>query len=77
MAGLREAGVNANREFLDMHNSPQGSEKRRWRGRRRNRKVGGRERGKENEQYVLGSVSVYSEEVIRELSLVPVRHHSR
>lgn len=36
-----------------------------------------RERGKENEQYVLGSVSVYSEEVIRELSLVPVRHHSR
>lgn len=49
-------------------------------GRKRNRKVGEREGergGEENEQYVLGSVSVYSEEVIRELSLVPVRHHSR
>lgn len=42
---------------------------------------GGNERGRkekeENEHCVSGSVSVYSEEVIRELSLVPVRHHSR
>lgn len=37
---------------------------------------GGKEK-EENEQCVSGSVSVYSEEVIRELSLVPVRHHSR
>lgn len=37
----------------------------------------GRKEKEENEQCVSGSVSVYSEEVIRELSLVPVRHHSR
>ena len=43
---------------------------------RQGRKEGGR-RKRENEQCVSGSVSVYSEEVIRELSLVPVRHHSR
>lgn len=36
-----------------------------------------REEKEENEQCVSGSVSVYSEEVIRELSLVPVRQHSR
>lgn len=51
--------------------------------REQQRGEGGKERGRkekeENEQCVSGSVSVsvYSEEVIRELSLVPVRHHSR
>lgn len=55
-----------------------------WVSEREERREGrglGRERGRkekeENEQCVSGSVSVYSEEVIRELSLVPVRHHSR
>lgn len=53
----------------------------RERVRRERERERGRERGRkekeENEQCVSGSVSVYSEEVIRELSLVPVRHHSR
>lgn len=57
------------------------SEGEREREERREGRGLGRKRGRkekeENEQCVSGSVSVYSEEVIRELSLVPVRHHSR
>lgn len=47
------------------------------RGEEEERGKRGRKEKEENEQCVSGSVSVYSEEVIRELSLVPVRHHSR
>lgn len=45
------------------------------RRRRKARKERGRKEKEENEQCVSGSVSVYSEEVIRELSLVPVSLH--
>lgn len=55
MVGLGRAGVNADREFLDMHNSPQGRWERRWVGRKgiegwvseKEREREGRERGRE------------------------------